>query len=107
MPKVFDCKNYLGEPIVIPTESTDRLTAIVQSSQSTAEQKKQSAELLAWAAERIERASSLSALEQAAARVLVEFELSWILDGTHRLVTKTVNGQKQRVLETVEAVSVA
>src|SRR5438309_7974068 len=105
MPKTFDCKNCDGQPIVIDTTSTDKLSAIVQSTSATAEQKSVSAELLAWAAERIEESSHLPALNQAAARVLVEYELYWVLKGRQQLVTKTVNGVTSKVLEPVEAVA--
>ena len=103
MPKTFDAKTYDGQPIVIGTESTDRLTAIYQSPDSTDEKRQWAKELLEYAAQRIDAAKDQPPHSQAAARMLVEWELSWILDGSYRLVSKTVNGVVQKVIEPVGA----
>ena len=102
MPKEFNCKTIDGLPITIDTPSTDQLTAIVQSD-ADQEKKKWAKELLEYAAERCEEAKDQSPLHQAAVRMLVEWELSWVLKGSDRLVTKTVNGVVQKVIEPVGA----
>ena len=86
------------------TESTDKLTAIYQSPASTEEEKQWAKEMLEYAASRIDAAKGLPPLNQAAVRMLGEYDLSGVLKGTDRLVITTVNGGKRKALEPVEAV---
>src|ERR1700687_1919501 len=102
MPKTYDCENVNHEKITVNTDSTDRLTAVVQSETATQEQKQTARELLQYAADCIDRVKDLPPLDQAACRMLLEYNLSWVLKGTDRLVTETVNGRKCQSIQPVD-----
>ena len=103
----FNCTTIDGTQIEIKTPTKDAMIAALENPTTSQTKKDLATEILHWYSAQTAKAplSGNTELDRAAQLMGIELDAGSLWHGSHRLVTKIVNGVTSKVLEPVEAVA--
>lgn len=93
----FDAKDIHGKQIEVVTKTSDMLVSILKSSSATTETIELATKILDYIAHQVQEHADLPQLDQAAYRMLAEFQADCVWTGLARLETQMAKGVLRQV----------